>query len=398
MRRTPVILTAVVGLLLLGVAAWCIRAVQRVDELRAQIEVGVGVLVQVQGIQNAMKGAQRPDQFDQVTLRVEELARTLSLQRAADDPVLLHARAAAKRSAELSELSRVAERPTTFREDISAELDEIVPAVRHENASISSELAGHWSAINYVVAIVVSLCGVITALAGYLLCFVLPRARETNERLNRLATSLAGRPSANGISHGVGGPLTVALTSLQLLRERFEHEGITDASRDLLDDALRSLARATGTLQDLRGTSQVDDEPSSPASPAPRSGVLEPASLRILLIDDDELVAASTKRVLVGHKVETEHEGGQGIARALAEPFDLILCDLMMPGRTGMDVFRTLQQDRPQLLERFVVMSGGANDDETAAFLDEYRGLRLDKPFGAQQLRELVARFDKLEG
>src|SRR5690348_10328610 len=122
MRRTPVILTAVVGLLLLGVSAWCVRAVWRVDELRAQIEVGVSVLVQVQSIEGAMKSAQRPDQFDEVALRVEELARTLSLQRAADDPVLLHARAAAKRARELSELSRVAERPTTFREDIEAEL------------------------------------------------------------------------------------------------------------------------------------------------------------------------------------------------------------------------------------------------------------------------------------
>lgn len=394
MRRTPVILTAVVGLLLLGVSAWCVRAVWRVDELRAQIEVGVSVLVQVQSIEGAMKSAQRPDQFDEVALRVEELARTLSLQRAADDPVLLHARAAAKRARELSELSRVAERPTTFREDIEAELDEIVPAVRHENARISAELAGHWSAINLVVVIVVSLCSVITALAGYLLCFVLPRARESTERLNRLATNLAGRPSANGISHGVGGPLTVALTSLQLLREKFERDGVADESRHLLDDALRSLARATGTLQDLRGTSQVDDEP---VSPPPRSGVLEPESLRILLIDDDELVAASTKRVLVGHTVETEHEGAKGIARALAEPFDLILCDLMMPGASGMEVFHSLQKDRPKLLARFVVMSGGANDDEAAAFLDEYRGLRLDKPFGAQQLRELVGRFGKLE-
>lgn len=395
MRRVPVILTGVVGLVLLAVAVWCVGTVRAASELREQLEERVGLAVEIQSITSALDQADRPDELVPVAAGLDELARTMVALRGADDSVAARAGTAARRGHELVAITEHADAGAVEpRRAIERELDEIIRALRGENAKISAQLGELWNAINVVVALVVALCAVSTALLGYVLIVALPRAREADLRLERLGTRLAGLPSAQGISHGVGGPLTVAMTNLQLLREQIDGDAPTtnEQARDLLDDALHSLARATGTLQDLRGTSNVDEE----APPARMEPVHAPAKLRILLIDDDEMVVASTKRVLGGHEVQAEHDGAHGIARALAETFDLILCDLMMPGQTGIDVYRTLQEQRPELVDRFVVMSGGANDDRSAAFLDEYRGLRLDKPFGTKQLRELVARFDPL--
>lgn len=114
--------------------------------------------------------------------------------------------------------------------------------------------------------------------------------------------------------------------------------------------------------------------------------------LRILLIDDDELVRASVARVLASHRVESHGDGEQAIARALAEEFDVILCDLMMPGTSGIDVYRRVCQVRPDLGARFVFISGGAITAEAEAFLSEPGRERLDKPFGSEALREMIER------
>jgi len=398
MRRVPVILTGVVGLVLLAIAVWCVGTVRAASGLRERLEERVGLAVEIQAITSALDEADRPDELVPVTVALDELARTLTALRGTDDPTVARAATAAQRGHELVAVTEHADAAAIEqRRALERELDEIVRVLRRENAEISAQLGELWNAINVVVALVVALCAVTTALLGYVLIVALPRAREADQRLERLGTRLAGLPSAQGISHGVGGPLTVAMTNLQLLREQIDADApaSNDQARNLLDDALHSLARATGTLQDLRGTSNVDEEP----EPAPvREPVREPSKLRILLIDDDEMVTGSTKRVLAGHAVQTASSGALGITRVLAEPFDLILCDLMMPGQSGIDVYRALKEARPELVDRFVVMSGGANDDRSAAFLDDYRGLRLDKPFGTKQLRELVGRFEPFEG
>lgn len=395
MRRTSAIVTVAIGLVMLGVSAWCISAVRHVAALREQIDARIGVINEVEKIGVDLERAQRPDELSIISSRVQELARTMAAQRGPDDPAVVRARAAAQASAELTAIAEHADTSAVnARVAMEREIHALAPELRTENRAMFAELSGYIDVVHYIAALAVTLAGIITILLGYLFCVALPRMRDTSERMQLLATKLAGTPTAYGISHGMGGPLTVATTSLQLLRERMEKGPDEDAKR-LLDDAIHALARATGTLQDMRGSSNVDDESSEVLVPPVERA---PSELRILLIDDDEMVAVSTKRVLTGHRVETEHDGAQGIARALSEPFDLILCDLMMPGQSGIDVFRRLQKERPELVERFVVMSGGANDEEAAVFLDGYRGPRLDKPFGTKQLRDLVARFGKREG
>jgi len=72
--------------------------------------------------------------------------------------------------------------------------------------------------------------------------------------------------------------------------------------------------------------------------------------------------------------------------------FDVILCDLMMPRTSGMDVYGVIAQEHPDLLPRFVVMTGGAFTEPARAFL-ETPGLEvLYKPFTTEELLAAVER------
>ena len=92
---------------------------------------------------------------------------------------------------------------------------------------------------------------------------------------------------------------------------------------------------------------------------------------RILIVDDDPLVAAALGRLLSGHSV-TIATGGTRALEVLrqGDPFDLIFCDLMMPQITGMDVHREVDQEQPETASRFVFMTGGAFSPRAQDFLD----------------------------
>jgi CheY-like chemotaxis protein len=75
------------------------------------------------------------------------------------------------------------------------------------------------------------------------------------------------------------------------------------------------------------------------------------------------------------------------------EPYDLVLCDLMMPDLTGMDLYDEVQKKHPRLARRVIFMTGGAFTPRAAAFLDRLRqnGIAcVDKPFRVDDLVALV--------
>jgi PAS domain S-box-containing protein len=114
---------------------------------------------------------------------------------------------------------------------------------------------------------------------------------------------------------------------------------------------------------------------------------------RVLVVDDDALLLTSLKRLLREHDVTAVGSGREALAAALAADFDLVLCDLMMPDMTGMDLHAALTDKKPELTSRMVFMTGGAFTPSARAFLDAVPNDRLDKPFDTQELRALVQRF-----
>jgi CheY-like chemotaxis protein len=116
---------------------------------------------------------------------------------------------------------------------------------------------------------------------------------------------------------------------------------------------------------------------------------------RILVIDDEPMLCTVIKTVLgIVHDVATTTSAKEALGRlAAGEQFDLILCDLMMPEMTGMDLHARLQQLAPDQAARIVFMTGGAFTENAQAFLARLPNESIGKPFKSAQLRELVARL-----
>jgi signal transduction histidine kinase len=118
----------------------------------------------------------------------------------------------------------------------------------------------------------------------------------------------------------------------------------------------------------------------------------EVGGLRILVIEDEPIVAKSIVRMLAGAVVEVALAPEAGRDRLLEGPadrFDLVLCDLMMPGLSGMQLYRALP-DHHWAKERFVFMTGGAVTIEARDFLERHVGRHIAKPFQMGELRRTL--------
>jgi len=132
-------------------------------------------------------------------------------------------------------------------------------------------------------------------------------------------------------------------------------------------------------------------EPPGSGEEAPRTRA------RLLVVDDEPQVATAMRRVLTKHEVVSVLSADEALAR-LAEDssFDLIFCDVAMPGRSGQELYEELLAKRPELAERIVFVTGGTFTPQLSEFLQSVPRPCLTKPFGAAELREHVTRL--LEG
>jgi PAS domain S-box-containing protein len=128
----------------------------------------------------------------------------------------------------------------------------------------------------------------------------------------------------------------------------------------------------------------VDAPASEPAPPGLRG--------RLLLIDDEPHVRAAIRRLLGDHEVVEADSGEGGKALLARDPaFDVILCDVMMPQTSGVDVHRWLLERDPEMAAKLVFLSGGAFTPEARAYLERSSNPRLQKPFDGGELRRRVA-------
>ncbi len=120
---------------------------------------------------------------------------------------------------------------------------------------------------------------------------------------------------------------------------------------------------------------------------------IERASARILVIDDEPLIANALKRALNKHTVVIELSGRSAIDRlGTGESFDLVFSDLFMPDMTGIDVYRWAETNRPELLSTFVFMTGGLFSVRMDEFLADVPNDRIEKPFELEKIRAYVQR------
>jgi CheY-like chemotaxis protein len=112
---------------------------------------------------------------------------------------------------------------------------------------------------------------------------------------------------------------------------------------------------------------------------------------RILVVDDEPGIRLAISRMLRNHDV-VEASSGED-AQAFLETnqgFDLILCDLMMPGMSGMDLHKWLSNHYPFLSDRMVVVTGGIFTPKAREYLSTVALQTVEKPFDVAKVRKLV--------
>ena len=122
---------------------------------------------------------------------------------------------------------------------------------------------------------------------------------------------------------------------------------------------------------------------------------------KILIVEDEVAIADLEKDYLElsGFEVEIENDGTSGLARALAEEFDLFILDLMLPGIDGFEICKEIREKK----NTPILMVSAKKDD-----IDKIRGLGLGaddyitKPFSPSELvarvKAHLARYERLIG
>jgi CheY-like chemotaxis protein len=121
----------------------------------------------------------------------------------------------------------------------------------------------------------------------------------------------------------------------------------------------------------------------------------DPIPPAILLVDDEGCIRECVSRVLAraGYAVALAASGVEALQRVRTEAYDAVICDLRMPGLSGIALFDQLQQAAPALAGRILVASGDLSQPDTTVFLMRTGAPALLKPYATRDLLEALERM-----
>jgi PAS domain S-box-containing protein len=113
---------------------------------------------------------------------------------------------------------------------------------------------------------------------------------------------------------------------------------------------------------------------------------------RLLIVDDEPMILGALRRSFsADYHVTCVGDGRRALERIRAgERYDVILCDLMMPEITGMDLYAEMTRLAPDQRERIVFVTGGAFTPRAREFLESIPNARVEKPIDFQNLKLLL--------
>lgn len=113
---------------------------------------------------------------------------------------------------------------------------------------------------------------------------------------------------------------------------------------------------------------------------------------RLLIVDDEVVFSGSLRRLFSGeHDVTVVNRGREALSRLRAgERFDAILCDLLMPEVTGIELHSELRRIAPDQADCMIFLTGGAFSENSQHFLDGIANRWFEKPCNLDLLRAAV--------
>jgi len=115
---------------------------------------------------------------------------------------------------------------------------------------------------------------------------------------------------------------------------------------------------------------------------------------RILVVDDEPIVQQFLSEMLSGegHKVVVIDNGNDALEKLGSEDFDVILLNIKLPGKSGIEIYKHLQKAVKSLVRKVIFITGDAMDEDIAAFLSRTKASYISKPFDVEQLKNNVNR------
>jgi CheY-like chemotaxis protein len=113
---------------------------------------------------------------------------------------------------------------------------------------------------------------------------------------------------------------------------------------------------------------------------------------RILILDDEEAVRRVLEKALehLGYELESVSTGPEALALLSSTNYDLVLCDIQLPGLSGLDFFRELESHHPEMTDRVIFMTGDLVRPDLQSFLKKIDANVLRKPFDLSGLYQMV--------
>lgn len=126
-------------------------------------------------------------------------------------------------------------------------------------------------------------------------------------------------------------------------------------------------------------------------------GAAPALALHVLVVDDEEPVVRLIARLLqdIGHQATVVTSGEAALEAMGREPFDLVLCDVKMPGLNGFELASAIRERDPALAERVIFITGDTLSPATRTQIERSGNLFLPKPFSIDQLELILQHLVK---
>ena len=118
---------------------------------------------------------------------------------------------------------------------------------------------------------------------------------------------------------------------------------------------------------------------------------------KVLIVDDELLLLELLSEMLDQYICFTASHLKQVDDILKEEDIDVILCDVVMPGGGGIELFQKLKENAPQVAQRLIFITGGSTNRESQDFLQKTDLPVIYKPFRAKDILSAFSRLEDLK-